>query len=73
MKAKQWQEIRSMSVAELESKLQAAREQLFRIQFRHAATPMKNGLEIRKIRRSIAQFITLLREKNVATAQAAKK
>jgi large subunit ribosomal protein L29 len=65
VKAKQWQEIRSMSEVELEAKLRAAEEQIFRMKFRHATTPLKNGLEIRKIRRSIAQYKTLLWQKEL--------
>lgn len=73
MKAKQWQEIKSMSDAELEAKLRGAEEDLFRLRFRHAATPVKNGLAIRKLRRSIAQFKTLLHERAAGAAKAEKK
>lgn len=72
MKAKQWQEIKSMSVPELEAKLRSAEEGLFRLRFRHAATPVKNGLEIRKLRRSIAQYKTLLHERASASTKAEK-
>jgi large subunit ribosomal protein L29 len=63
MKAKTWQEIKSLSAPELEAKLCAAQEQLFRMRFRHASTPVKNPLEIRFLRRSIARFKTLLHQK----------
>ena len=69
MKAKQWQETKSLSNVELEAKLRASEEQLFRMKFRHASTPLKNALEIRKVRRMIAQFKTLLNEKAIAAAQ----
>ncbi len=52
-----------MSLPELESKLRDSKEHLFRLKFRHSSTPLKNGLEIRAIRRSIARFKTLLKEK----------
>jgi large subunit ribosomal protein L29 len=63
MKAKVWQETKAMSVAELESKLREAKEQLFRMKFRHSSTPLKNGLIIRDLRRSVARYKTLLKEK----------
>lgn len=72
MKLKQWQEIRAMSDAELAAKLRGAEEEIFRLKFRHAATPVKNGLAIRKLRRSIAQFNTLLRERAAAAAKEKK-
>ncbi|MBN1824176.1 MAG: 50S ribosomal protein L29 [Endomicrobiales bacterium] len=71
MKAKQWQETRELSQIEMEAKLRAAQEELFRLRFKHTTTPLKNGLKIRALRRNIAQFKTLLREKN-QTAQAGK-
>lgn len=73
MKAKTWQEIRSLSNTEMEAKLRAAEEQLFRLEFRHSSTPLKNPLELRKLRRSIAQFKTLLKEKQMEASKAASK
>lgn len=63
MKSKAWQEIKSMSVNELQSKLRESEEQLFRMKFKHSTTPLKNGLEIRKTRKNIARFKTLLNGK----------
>lgn len=70
MKSKVWQEIKSMSVQELQSKLRESEEKLFRIRFKHTTTPLKNGLEIRLLKRNIARFKTLLNEK---AAQAGKQ
>lgn len=67
MKAKTWQEIKSLSNTEMEAKLRAAEEQLFRLKFRHSSTPLKNPLELRSLRRQIAQFKTLLKEKQAET------
>lgn len=64
MKSKVWQEIKSMSVNELQSKLRESEEQLFRMKFKHSTTPLKNGLEIRKVRKDIARYKTLLNEKS---------
>ncbi len=48
---------------EVRQKLVQAREQYFRMRFRHRATPVKNPMEIRDLRRDIARFETLLRVK----------
>ena len=72
MKAKQWQEMKGFTVVELESKLRAAEEQQFRLTFKHASTPLKNGLQIRTLRRTIAQFKTLLQERSAEKTKAAK-
>lgn len=66
MKAKAWQEIKSLSATELEAKLRDSEEQLFRVKFRHASTPVKNALDIRTTRRMIARLKTLLRAKQLA-------
>ena len=72
MKAKQWQEIRQMTDVELNAKKSTAKEDLFRMKFKHSTTPIKDGLKIRKIRRNIAQYNTLLKERLIETAKAGK-
>lgn len=71
MKAKNWFEIKSMSTLELESKLRDTQDRLFRLKFRHSSAPVKNGLEIRTLRRMVAKLKTLLKE-NSASAQKAE-
>jgi len=73
MKAKQWQEIKQMTQVEMDAKLHAAEEEMFRMKFRHATTPLKDGLKIRKVRRGIAQFKTLLKERELEAARASVK
>jgi large subunit ribosomal protein L29 len=62
MKTKVWQEIKNLTEAELQLKLRESEEKLFRLKFKHATTPMKNGLEIRTLRRMIARLKTLMKE-----------
>lgn len=69
MKAKQWQEIKQMTDVELNAKKAHAEEELFRMKFKHATTPLKDGLKIRKIRRNIARFNTLLKQRAIETAK----
>ena len=61
MKAKIWQEMKSLSPAELEVRLREEQEKYFRIKFRHASTPIKNPMEIRTVRRIIARLKSLIK------------
>jgi large subunit ribosomal protein L29 len=63
MKAKVWQETKSLSQIELETKLRELEDAQFRMKFRHSSAPLKNGLEIRNTRRMIARVKTLLKQK----------
>ena len=67
MKSKAWLEIKSMSPIELETKLRDTKDKLFRIKFRHSSTPVRNGLEIRQLRRLVARLNTLLKENSMAS------
>jgi len=70
VKSKAWFEIKSMSPLELETKLRETKDKLFRIKFRHSSTPVRNGLEIRQLRRMVARLNTLLKEKTVPSKEA---
>ncbi|MCL2334518.1 MAG: 50S ribosomal protein L29 [Endomicrobia bacterium] len=63
MKSKNWTEMKNMSDAELNAKLNDFEDRLFKLKFRHAAAPLKNGLEIRSLRRDIARVKTLLAQR----------
>jgi large subunit ribosomal protein L29 len=69
MKQKIWQEIRGLSETELGLKLEESKEKMFRMKFKHASTPLKNGLEIRSVRKLIAKINTLLKERSLAAAK----
>lgn len=66
MKAKVWQETKSLSPIELETKLRDLNEELFRMKFRHASAPLKNGIQIRNTRRMIARIKTLLQQQKTS-------
>jgi len=63
MKSKNWNEMKSLSSAELNVKLVDFQDKLFKLKFRHSAAPLKNGLEIRNLRRNVARVKTLLAQK----------
>jgi large subunit ribosomal protein L29 len=66
MKSKNWQEMKNLSEVELQAKLRSTEEEVFRLKFRHATTPLKNGIKIRELRRNIARLKTLLNEKTAS-------
>ncbi|MCX5778571.1 MAG: 50S ribosomal protein L29 [Elusimicrobia bacterium] len=66
MKAKVWQETKSLTQIELETKLRELEEQQFRMKFRHSSAPLKNGILIRDTRRMIARVKTLLQQKRTS-------
>ena len=70
MKAKAWQEMRNLTEVELEAKLRDLEDKLFKMKFRHATTPIKNALDIRTMRRSIARLKTLQQENQTRNSQA---
>ena len=58
-------EIREMSVEELESKLAGLKDELFNLRFQMATGQLDNPMEIREVKKSIAQIKTIQREREV--------
>jgi len=58
----------SLSPKELQARLKETQENYFRLSFRHATSPLKNPLELRTARRTIARLNTLLRQKEVSAS-----
>ena len=56
-------EIRSMSVAELQCKLVELKKDLFMLRMQHATNHLDNPTKISAVRRDIARVKTVLREK----------
>jgi large subunit ribosomal protein L29 len=63
MKSKLWNEMKDMTELELNAKLAESQDKLFRLKFRHSTAPVRNPLEIREIRRTIARIKTLIAHK----------
>lgn len=63
MKTKIWNEMKNMSDAELNVKLNDMQDRMFKLKFRHTTAPVKNPLEIRELRRDIARMKTLIAQK----------
>jgi large subunit ribosomal protein L29 len=58
------EELREMSVGDLESKLGELTEERFRLRFRSATESIENPMRFRAIRRDIARIKTILGEKS---------
>jgi large subunit ribosomal protein L29 len=57
-------ELREMSLENLESKLAELTEERFRLRFRSASESIGNPMRFRAIRREIARIRTILKEKS---------
>ena len=57
-------EIKELSVAEIQERFDAEKENLNRMKLNHTVSPIENSSEIKKSRRDIARMLTILRQKN---------
>ena len=62
-------EIRELSLEALTEKLASSEQELKGLKFSHAVAPIENPLEIRRLRREVAQLKTELHARTVATVQ----
>ena len=58
-------ELRSMSVADLEKKLVELKKDLFMLRMQHATNHLDNPVKISAVRRDIARVKTVIREKEL--------
>ena len=65
-------ELREMSDDELVSRLADARQELFNLRFQHVTGQLDNYSRLGQLRRDIARIETLLRENEIAAAEAAQ-
>ncbi|HIT34667.1 MAG TPA: 50S ribosomal protein L29 [Candidatus Faecousia intestinigallinarum] len=63
MKAKELKEIRGLSVADLENKLQGLKKDLFMLRMQHATNQLDNPMQIVAVKKDIARIKTIIREK----------
>jgi len=59
-------ELRQLSVEDLERKLAELTDERFRLRFRSATEAVENPLRFRTIRRDLARIRTILRERKTA-------
>ena len=63
MKAKELKELRTLSVADLEKKLQGLKKDLFMLRMQHATNQLDNPMQIAAVKKDIARIKTIIREK----------
>ena len=56
-------EIKELSVADLQERIEAEKANLQSLKLNHAVSPVENPTTIQKARRDIARMMTVLREK----------
>ena len=61
-------EIRGMTPAELETKLEELKKELFNLRFQHATNQLTNPGKIADVKKDIARVKTIIREKQTASA-----
>jgi large subunit ribosomal protein L29 len=62
-------EIRELSVGDIESRIRDLEEERFRLKFRNATEPLEDPLRLRVIRKDIARLRTVLQEKQNTSAR----
>ena len=63
-------EIREKTIEELKAELVSKKEELFNLRFQHAINQLDNPQKIVETRKSIARIMTVIREKELAGADA---
>ena len=70
MGTKQAKELRELNDTELEHRLGETKEELFNLRFQNATGQLDNVTRLTQVRREIARIETLLREREIAAAEA---
>lgn len=62
-------EVRDLSDIELANKLSELKTELFNLRFQHATNQLDNPMRIVRVKKTIAQIHTILREREMKAAQ----
>ena len=71
--ARSMTDLRDMDLAALVAELRATKQEALNLRFRLATGQLDKHDELRKVRRQIARINTLIREREIAAAEAAQK
>lgn len=63
-------EIRELSIVELEARLKELKEELFNLRFQHATGQLENPMRIREVKKTYARIKTILTERENAKKEA---
>ena len=70
MKAKEFKEnLNKMSLEELKKEEASLKEELFKLRFKNATSPIENPIRLRYLKRDIARVKTAIRAKEIAEGQ----
>ena len=58
-------EVRDLSTAELEEKLQECKQQLFNLRFQKAINQLENPKRIAEVKKTIARILTIVHEREL--------
>ena len=64
-------EIRDLAEGEFETRLRELEEELFGLRVRRATGQLENPMKVREVKRELARFLTIQRERERARAGAA--
>jgi large subunit ribosomal protein L29 len=67
------EELRTMELEELETRLNETRQELFNLRFQLVTGQLDNSARIGQVRRHVARIETILREREIAAAEAAEE
>jgi len=71
--AKTTTELRELDLAALVEELRATKQEALNLRFRNATGQLENSSEIRRVKRQIARINTLIRQREIAAAEAGSK
>ena len=71
--AKSATELREMDLASLVEELRATKQEALNLRFRNATGQLDNTSEIRRVKRQIARINTMIRQREIAAAEAGSK
>jgi large subunit ribosomal protein L29 len=71
--AKSNAELRELDLGALVEELRATKQEALNLRFRNATGQLDNSSEIRKVKRQIARINTLIRQREIAAAEAGSK
>lgn len=70
MGAKHTAELRELGDGELLTRLAEAKDDAFKLRFKHATGQQENTAELTRAKRQIARILTVLREREIRAAEA---
>jgi len=70
--ARKTNELTELSLAGLVEELGASKQEALNLRFRNATGQLENTAEIKRVRRQIARLNTLIRQREIAEAEAVK-